>query len=142
MPLPRGTLPLGTPLEGNGMRVMATSTQIHIRPAAGVWSARAGGALVARSDRALELIEGALAPVIYFPREDVAMDLLERDDSLAVCPHKGRLQGFGILTPASRIAAAAWSCEAPRQHLGAIAGYLAFAADRVMLSEEPAGSTA
>ena len=123
------------------MFVMANSTQVHIRPASGVWSARAGGALVAHSGRALELIEGTLAPVIYFPREDVAMDLLERGETTGLCPLKGHWQSYCIVTPAGRIEGAAWSYEAPRQHLGSIAGCLSFAPDRVMLSDEPVSAS-
>ncbi len=42
----------------------------------GVWTVRAGGAVIAESENALELSEGDYAPVIYFPREDIAMALL------------------------------------------------------------------
>ena len=115
------------------MAVMAISMQIHIRPAPGVWSVRAGGALVAESERALELIEGSLPPVIYFPREDVVMDLLERGEATSFCPHKGEAVHFDLVTPSGRVAGAAWSYEAPKQPMGALAGYLAFAPEKVML---------
>ena len=54
--------------------------QKHIRVTreTGVWSVRAGGAVIAASENALELNEGDHDPVIYFPREDVAMALLEK----------------------------------------------------------------
>ena len=56
--------------------------QKHIRVAreTGVWSVRAGGAVIADSENASEHNEGDYDPVIYFPREDVAMALLEKTD--------------------------------------------------------------
>ena len=49
--------------------------QKHIRviQETGVWSLRAGGAVIADSENALELNEGDYDPVIYFPRENVTM---------------------------------------------------------------------
>lgn len=118
------------------MAAAATSSvQIHIRPAAGVWSVRVGGVLVAESERALELIEGSRPPVVYFPREDVTMALLERAQHETLCPHKGMATYFDIVAPAGRVPLAVWSYEAPKQPLGAIAGWLAFYTDKVTLSQ-------
>jgi uncharacterized protein (DUF427 family) len=117
------------------MAAAATSVQIHIRPAAGVWTARAGGALVAESERALELIEGSRPPVLYFPREDVTMALLDRAQHQTLCPHKGTAAHFDIVTPAGRVPTAVWSYETPKQPMGAIAGWVAFYPDKVTLSQ-------
>ncbi len=46
---------------------------ITIRKAPGNWTVRAGGAVIGESSNALELSEGDLAPVIYFPRSDIGM---------------------------------------------------------------------
>jgi uncharacterized protein (DUF427 family) len=117
------------------MQAMASSVQIHIRPATGVWSVRAGGALIAESERALELIEGTRAPVVYFPREDVAMSLLDRAEGESFCPHKGTASYYDIVTPSGRVDQAVWSYEAPKQPMGAIAGLVAFYPDRVTLTQ-------
>ncbi len=117
------------------MQAMASSVQIHIRPAAGVWSARAGGALIAESERALELIEGSHPAVVYFPREDVVMSLLDRAERQSICPHKGAASYFDIVTPSGRVAQAVWSYETPKQPMGAIAGLIAFYPDRVTLTQ-------
>ncbi|MBK8439763.1 MAG: DUF427 domain-containing protein [Rhodobacter sp.] len=114
---------------------MASSRQIHIRPSAGVWTARAGGALIAESERALELIEGSYPPVLYFPREDTALALLQQSETVTLCPHKGHATYFDIVTPAGRIADAVWSYERPRLPMGAIAGLVAFYPDKVSLSQ-------
>ena len=62
---------------------------MSIRPASGKYVVRAGGAIVAESAAALELKEGDLPAVIYFPREDIAMALLEKTQSTTKCPKKG-----------------------------------------------------
>ncbi len=116
------------------MAAAATSMQIHIRPATGTWSARAGGALIAMSERALELIEGSRPPVLYFPREDVTMPLLDRVAHETACPHKGTAAHFDIVTPAGRVPLAVWSYETPKQPMGAIAGWVAFYPDKVTLA--------
>ncbi len=111
------------------------SSQIHIRPATGTWTIRAGGALIGQSDRALELTEGSSLPVVYVPRDDVMMDMLDRSDRTTACPHKGVASYYSILTPSGRIENAVWSYETPKSQMGAIAGHLAFYPDRVLLEQ-------
>ena len=65
------------------------SAHITIRPAEGTWVVRAGGAVLGESSRALELVEGDYPPVIYFPREDIAMAFLEPSKTRSHCPWKG-----------------------------------------------------
>ncbi len=108
--------------------------QIHIRPAQGFWTARAAGEIVAESERALELSESGYPPVIYFPRADTVLALMDRSATRTQCPHKGEASYFSILTPSERLEDAAWSYETPRQPMGAIAGYVAFYPDKVTLT--------
>ena len=111
------------------------TTQIHIRPATGTWIIRAGGALIGQSDRALELTEGSYPTVVYFPRDDVTMGLLHRTQQASTCPHKGQASYYSITTPEGMVVNAAWSYEAPKSQMGAIAGHLAFYPDRVLLEQ-------
>lgn len=99
---------------------------IRIRTADGTWSVRAGGAVLAESKAALELSEGSYPPVIYFPRADVAMALLDRTDKVTQCPHKGEAAHFTIVTKSTRVENAAWSYETPLEGVEQIAGHLAF----------------
>ena len=99
---------------------------ITIEPAAGKWVVRAGGAVIGESVRALELREGGHAPVIYFPREDVAMDLLDRSEKTTRCPWKGEASYYAIQTGAGTLADAVWTYESPKPEVAAIAGHLAF----------------
>ncbi|MEM9757042.1 MAG: DUF427 domain-containing protein [Pseudomonadota bacterium] len=108
---------------------------IKIHPAQGTWVVRGGGAIIAESTAALELVEGRYPPVVYFPRKDVAMAFLEPSDRTSTCPHKGAATYFSITSPDGSVEDAAWSYESPVDAVGAIAGHLAFYADRVSVEK-------
>ncbi|MGB3315851.1 MAG: DUF427 domain-containing protein [Albidovulum sp.] len=104
---------------------------IRIREAGGTWVVRAGGAVIGESKRALELCEGSLAPVIYFPRDDIAMAFLDPGTKQTVCPYKGAASYFTIVAKSGPIADAAWSYENPKEGMEAISGYIAFYPEKV-----------
>lgn len=106
------------------------SEHIKIRKADGTWVIRAGGAVLGESSNALELTEGSYPPVIYFPREDIAMAFLDRTDTVTTCPHKGQATHFAIQTKSVLIPDAAWSYESPKEAVARIAGHLAFYPDK------------
>lgn len=108
---------------------------ITIGPAEGTWVIRAGGAVLAETTRALELVEGGMTPVIYFPRADVAMALMEPSPTRSTCPWKGDASYFSVIGPAGRITDAAWSYETPLPGCEAIAGYIAFYPTRVTIEQ-------
>ena len=101
-------------------------TNITIRKAEGNWVVRAGGAILGVSSNALELSEGDLKPVIYFPRADIAMAFLDPSDKTTYCPHKGDANHFSIVTKSQTISDAAWSYEAPVEAVERIKDHLAF----------------
>jgi uncharacterized protein (DUF427 family) len=103
---------------------------ITIRRAPGRWVVRAAGAVLGETTKALELSEGHFAPVIYFPRGDIAMAFLEKTETSTTCPHKGAASYYSIITAEGAIRDAAWSYEAPKDGAGEIAGHLAFYPDR------------
>lgn len=108
---------------------------IKIRPAAGTWVVRAGGAVLGESTNALELSEGDLPPVIYFPRHDIAMEFLDTSERNSNCPHKGDAVYFSIVTKSTVLKDVAWSYEAPKDDVSEIAGYLAFYPDQVAVEK-------
>lgn len=108
---------------------------IKIRSAGGTWVVRAGGAVLAESKHALELAEGDYPPVVYFPRDDIAMPFLERTDSSTNCPHKGRATYYAIHGKSGVIPDAAWSYESPLSSVNAIDGHLAFYGDKVTVEQ-------
>lgn len=99
---------------------------IRIRHAAGKWVVRTQDAVLGESTAALELQEGDYPAVIYFPRADVAMALLDRSDKVTHCPHKGDATHFTVVTPEGKLENAAWSYEAPQEAMSQIEGYVAF----------------
>ncbi|MCC5974262.1 MAG: DUF427 domain-containing protein [Rubellimicrobium sp.] len=99
---------------------------ITLRPAPGAWVIRAGGAVLGETTRAIELSEAGLPPVIYFPREDLAMAFLEPSPSVSRCPYKGQADYLSIITEGGTITDAAWSYADPLPGLEAIRGLVAF----------------
>lgn len=111
-------------------------SDIKIRKATGTWVVRAGGAVLGESANALELEEGSLPPVIYFPRSDIAMAFLERTKKSTHCPKKGDASYFSIVTKSTVLADAVWSYETPFSAAAEIKDHLAFyAGDSVTVEQ-------
>ena len=102
------------------------SDHIKIKPATGTWTVRAGGAVLGESDNALELTEGDYPPVIYFPRDDVAMAFLDPSDTTSHCPFKGNARYFSVVTKSRTLENAVWSYEDPKPAVAQIKDHLAF----------------
>ena len=92
---------------------------------------RVGGHVVADTRRALTLQEANYPPVLYIPREDAAMGLLERTHHSSYCPYKGDCSYFSITAGGSKAVNAVWSYESPYPAVAAIANHLAFYPERV-----------
>lgn len=101
-------------------------TEIRIRKVGGTWVIRSGGAILGESNNVLELSEGELAPVIYFPRDDIAMALLDHSSKTTHCPHKGDASYFSIANKSSVTENAVWSYENPIEAVAEIKDHLAF----------------
>lgn len=99
---------------------------ITIRKAEGIWTVRAGGAVLGESTNALELVEGDYPPVIYFPREDIAMAFLDTSDKSSHCPHKGDASYFSVVTKSRTLENVVWSYENPHEEVARIRDHLAF----------------
>lgn len=108
---------------------------IKIRPATGTWVVRAAGAVLGESTNALELTEGDYPPVIYFPRDDLAMAFLEPTDGTSTCPYKGWASYFTIVAKSGPLANAAWSYENPLEAVAEIKDHLAFYTDKVAVEQ-------
>ncbi|SCM68551.1 DUF427 domain-containing protein [Donghicola eburneus] len=113
---------------------MTANIKIHAN--AGTYVVRAGGAVLGESSNTLELVEGDYTPVVYFPREDIAMAFLDQSSQRTTCPFKGEAQYYNIVTKSTTIENAAWSYEDPASGLEQIKGYLAFHASPQLAIEE------
>lgn len=109
---------------------------IKIRPAEGTWVVRAGGAVLGETDAALELCEGPYDPVIYFPRNSIAMAFLEHSDTVTTCPHKGQASYFSIVTKSTVLKDAVWSYETPKDGVAEIKDHLAFFGEDMVAVEQ------
>jgi len=101
-------------------------TALKIGKAEGTWSVRAGGAILVESRNALTLSEEGYPDIVYFPREDIAMAMLDQTDHSSHSPNKGDATYFSIVTNAQTLENAAWSFEAPLDEVAAIEGHVAF----------------
>jgi uncharacterized protein (DUF427 family) len=91
----------------------------------------AGDAVLASSEHCLLVDEQDHGLVVYFPREDVDLDGLERTDSTSRCPFKGNASYWRLAGGEQDVA---WTYEAPYAEVARIAGYIAFYQDRVTVS--------
>jgi len=88
---------------------------------------RAGGTVVARSERPKMLFETGAVPRVYVPREDVADGVLEPSEKRAQCPYKGEATYWSV----NGLADVAWSYEAPLRDAADVAGHVSFDGDGV-----------
>ncbi len=104
---------------------------ITIRKAPGTYVVRANGAVIGETTRALELTEGGMSPVIYIPRDDMALALMDKTARETTCPHKGVASYYSVTAPGGTLANAVWSYETPHDAVNEIAGHMAFYTDRI-----------
>jgi uncharacterized protein (DUF427 family) len=89
------------------------------------------GRTVARSDRAVRVLETSSPPTIYFPPQDVSTDLLQPVEGTTVCEWKGQASYFDVVVGAVRARRAAWSYPSPNADYAGLAGWISFYPGRV-----------
>jgi uncharacterized protein (DUF427 family) len=89
------------------------------------------GEILADSDRTVRVRETAHDPVLYFRREDVRSERLERTEHRTFCPFKGEASYWSIRGSGRVETNAVWSYETPFPEVAGLAGLLAFFPDRV-----------
>ena len=110
--------------------------EVELEPSPRRVRASFGGEVVAESDRTLIVRETKHDPVVYFPRQDVRFELLERTDHETFCPFKGEASYWTLRVHDRSEDNAVWSYEDPFEQVAGIEGYVAFYPDRVELSED------
>lgn len=96
---------------------------------------RLGGQTIADSRRTLRVCETRHDPVIYFPREDVRMDLLQPTDHVTFCPFKGEAAYWSVRTDAQVEENAVWSYPDPFDQVAGLKDHLSFYTDRLRQEE-------
>ena len=94
------------------------------------------GHVIADSRESLKLQEASYPAVLYIPRKDVDMTLLQRTDNSTYCPYKGDASYFSIPVGGERSLNAIWTYEAPYDAVAIIKDHVAFYPDRVDSIEE------
>jgi uncharacterized protein (DUF427 family) len=89
------------------------------------------GHKIADSTDALSFHEASYPEVLYIPRKDVDMSLLERTDHSTYCPYKGECSYYSIPAGGERSVNAVWSYESPYDAVASIKEHVAFYRDRV-----------
>jgi uncharacterized protein (DUF427 family) len=92
---------------------------------------RFNGETLVDTETALVVRETNHDAVLYFPREDVRMELLEHTDHETFCPFKGEASYWSLAAGGRREQNAAWSYEDPFDQVAGIKDHLAFYTDRV-----------
>jgi uncharacterized protein (DUF427 family) len=108
---------------------------ITLEPAKKRWRAMFAGHVIADSNDALILQEANYPPVVYFPREDVAMEYMSRTERATHCPYKGDAAYYTLLMDGQFAENAVWTYEEPFEAMEPITGRIAFYTDRVEVYE-------
>ncbi|MEX0280574.1 MAG: DUF427 domain-containing protein [Arenibacterium sp.] len=105
-----------------------TGYRISVSPLVGRVQARRNGVLLADSSNARVMYETRLSPAVYFPKEDVKVDLLTEAELMTFCPFKGTATYYDLELDGERIENAAWSYERALPESQDIEGHVGFMA--------------
>ncbi len=105
--------------------------RVDVEPNSNRASIRLNGEVIAASSRTLIARETKHDPVVYFPREDVRLEVLARTEHQTFCPFKGEACYWTIRVGNRVEENAAWSYEDPFDEVAGLKGYVAFDRTRV-----------
>jgi uncharacterized protein (DUF427 family) len=112
-------------------RVPGPDHPISIEPSPAHVVVRVAGKLVVDTRSAVILREASYPPVLYLPRSDADLSLLQRTHHATYCPYKGDCSYYSIPSGGAKSVNAVWTYEEPYAAVEAIKGYLAFYRDRI-----------
>ena len=103
---------------------------VNIRTSNRVWRVMLDGRMLAASGKVLVLEESGYEPVTYFPPQDVISEFMLPSEAHTTCPFKGQADYFAARVDDEQ-KDIAWFYPVVYDEVEAIAGYIAFYADRV-----------
>jgi uncharacterized protein (DUF427 family) len=109
---------------------------ITVTPTGRHVTVRVNGEVVAETDAALTLQESTYPAVQYVPLADVVGTALRRSDNTTYCPYKGEANYYDVTVGGATVDDAIWTYEQPYPAVGAIAGHVAFYADKADVTVE------
>lgn len=118
---------MNTPTPHPSYQQTGGDYRLAVEPIDGTVTAMCGDTVLARSNKALLMRETRLPASVYFPREDVLIDLTDTSDLKTFCPFKGTGH-YGHITAEDdvRIENAWWSYPDALNEAKAIEGTVAF----------------
>ena len=116
---------------GKTIKIPGADHPITVEPNPARIVVKLGGKVIADTREALTLREAAYPAVLYIPRKDTDMTLLERTEHTTYCPYKGDCSYFSIPSGGERSVNSVWTYEHPYTAVAAIKDHLAFYPDRV-----------
>lgn len=112
--------------------------RIDLVPCRGVARVRVGDTLLAESTRALRLIETDHVERLYFPRDDVRVDLLETNDHHTICPFKGQASYWSSKKTDPAVEDLFWGYPDPFEEVAGIKDHLGVYHERASVEIETA----
>jgi len=109
--------------------------RVDLEPHPGRVRVMLGGEVIADSTRAVRVLETRHSAVVYLPRDDVRMELLERTDHESFCPFKGEASYWTLRAGDQSLENVVWSYEDPFEQVNGLKNYVSFYPDRVELEE-------
>jgi acyl-CoA thioesterase II len=94
---------------------------VPFRGTAHVWH---GDVLLAESTSALRIIETDHVERLYFPQDDVRLDLLHSNDHHTICPFKGQADYWSLAASEPPVEDVFWTYRHPFPQVGGLNGYL------------------
>ncbi len=98
--------------------------RIELVPCRGTARVLVGDVVLAESDSAVRLIETDHVERLYFPQDDVRVDLLEPTEHHSVCPFKGRASYWSFTKTEPAVDNVFWTYPDPFEEVAGIKGYL------------------
>ena len=95
---------------------------------------KVGATLVARTRRALRVLETASPPTFYLPIADIEMGLIEPAPGSSSCEWKGEARYFSVRGERELLHAVAWSYPEPYAEYAALRDHLSFYPGRIECS--------
>jgi uncharacterized protein (DUF427 family) len=97
----------------------------RLEPSGEVVEIRLGGRVIARTDRALRVLETSHPPVYYLPAEAFSEGALRPGEGTTYCEFKGEATYFDLVTPGRTAPRAGWTYPAPTAGFEALLGHVA-----------------
>lgn len=104
---------------------------LKVAPAAGLIVVRAGGAVLAETEAALETAsEDPETPTRWLPLADAGI-FLDRTEAVKTIPGVGEARGYDIVAKSGPIPLAAWAVESPAAGAEALKDHVTFKHEKV-----------